>query len=105
MSDALPLTTISAGGQARFRQFATDLWNFRDLFVSFIERDLKVRYKQTALGAIWVIIQPLATAGAFALIFGKVAKMPTEGLPYTLFYLAALVPWVNFAQALTGSAG
>lgn len=81
-----------------------DFWLYRDLLFSLIERDLKLRYKQTAMGVVWVILQPLVTAGAFALIFGKVAKMPVGDLPYGLFYLSALVPWVCFAQALSASA-
>lgn len=98
------ITTISADRAIAWRQLLLDLWRYRDLFFSLIERDVKVRYKQTAMGVVWVILQPLVMAGAFALIFGKVVKMPVGGMPYSLFYLSALVPWVCFSQALFASA-
>ena len=98
------ITRISADRHERFRQFLADLWDYRELFWTFVERDIKVRYKQTALGVIWVILQPLFMAGAFAGIFGGIAKMPTDGLPYAIFYLGALVPWNTFATALSSSA-
>jgi lipopolysaccharide transport system permease protein len=97
-------TVISAERHERVRQFLKDLWDYRELFWTFVERDVKVRYKQTALGVVWVILQPLFMMGAFSLIFGKVARMPSDGLPYSLFYLAALVPWNTFATALSQSA-
>src|SRR2546428_8217846 len=102
MSQAI--TVISAERHERIRQFLKDLWDYRELFWTFVQRDVKVRYKQTALGVIWVVLQPLFMMGAFSLIFGKIAKMPTDGLPYALFYLAALVPWNTFAVALNQSA-
>lgn len=102
----MPATTtiISAERHERIRQFLRDLWDYRELFWTFVERDVKVRYKQTALGVVWVILQPLFMMGAFSIIFGKIAKMPTDGLPLPLFYLAALVPWNTFATALSQSA-
>lgn len=96
-------TVISAERHERLRQFLKDLWDYRELFWTFVERDVKVRYKQTALGVIWVILQPLFMMGAFSIIFGKIAQMPTDGLPLPLFYLAALVPWNTFATALSQS--
>jgi len=102
MSEAI--TIISADRHERLRQFLKDLWDYRELFWTFVERDIKVRYKQTALGVIWVVLQPLFITGAFSLIFGKVAQMPSDGLPYALFYLSALVPWTTFATALSQSA-
>ena len=98
------ITVISAERHERIRQFLRDLWDYRELFWTFVERDVKVRYKQTALGVIWVVLQPLFMMGAFSIIFGKIAKMPTDGLPLPLFYLAALVPWNTFATALSQSA-
>lgn len=98
------VTVISAEGHERVRQFLKDLWDYRELFLTFVQRDIKVRYKQTVLGVIWVILQPLFMAGAFSLIFGKIAQMPTDGLPYTVFYIAAIVPWNTFATALSQSA-
>lgn len=97
-------TVISADQRERLRQFLRDLWHYRELFGTFVERDLKVRYKQTALGVIWVVLQPLFMTGAFAGIFGGIAKMPTDGLPYALFYLGALVPWNTFASAFSSAA-
>jgi len=99
-----PATIISAERHERIRQFLRDLWDYRELFWTFVERDVKVRYKQTALGVVWVVLQPLFMMGAFSIIFGKIAKMPTDGLPLPLFYLAALVPWNTFATALSQSA-
>lgn len=101
---ATSVTIISAGRHEQFRQFLKDLWDYRELFLTFVQRDIKVRYKQTALGVIWVILQPLFMVGAFSLIFGKIARMPTDGLPYTMFYIAAIVPWNTFATALSQSA-
>ena len=97
-------TVISAERHERLRQFLKDLWDYRELFYTFLERDVKIRYKQTALGIIWVILQPLFMMGAFSIIFGKIARMPSDGLPYALFYLGALVPWSTFATAVTGCA-
>jgi len=86
------------------RTFA-DVWAYRELLYFFIWRDVKVRYKQTALGAGWAIIQPLMTMVVFTVFFGHLARMPSDGLPYPVFSLAALVPWTYFAAALgNGSA-
>jgi len=81
-----------------------DLWDYRELLYFFVWRDIKVRYKQTALGAAWAIIQPLFTMLVFSLAFGKLAKMPSDGIPYPLFAYTALAPWSFFAQGLTQSA-
>ena len=97
-------TIISADRRERWIQFLKDLWDYRELFQTFMLRDLLVRYKQTVLGVLWVILQPLFMSGAFAMIFGGIVGMPTDGLPYTLFYLAALVPWTTFSTALSSSA-
>ncbi|MEO0795892.1 MAG: ABC transporter permease [Verrucomicrobiota bacterium] len=103
-NESLPITEIQAGRKARIQQFFWDLWMYRDLFMAFLTRDIKVRYKQTILGITWVVIQPLATAGAFSMIFGGIAQMPVGSMPYPVFYLAALVVWSNFANSLSGSA-
>ena len=68
-------------------------------------RDIKLRYKQTVMGVAWAVIQPLFTMAVFALFFGKLAKMPSDGKPYSLFVLAALLPWQLFSYALTQSSG
>lgn len=78
-----------------------ELWAYRELLYFLIWRDVKVRYKQTALGVAWAIIQPVFTMVVFSLFFGRLAKMPSDGIPYPLFSYAALVPWTFFAQGLT----
>jgi lipopolysaccharide transport system permease protein len=77
-----------------------ELWEYRELLYFFVWRDLKVRYKQTVIGVLWVVLQPLMTMGVFTIFFGRLAKLPSEGLPYPVFYFAALVPWAYFATAL-----
>ncbi len=77
-----------------------DLWDYRELLFFFVWRDIKVRYKQTVIGAGWAIIQPFFTMVIFSLFFGMLAKMSSEGLPYPLFYYSALLPWMYFANAL-----
>ena len=78
----------------------TELWHSRELLYFFVWKDVKVRYKQTAIGAAWVILQPLLTMLIFTLFFGRLAKMPSGGLPYPLFYYCALLPWLYFASSL-----
>ena len=77
-----------------------ELWASRELLYFFVWRDIKVRYKQTAIGAAWAVIQPFMTMVAFSLFFGKLAKMPSHGLPYPIFYYSALLPWTYFSGAL-----
>lgn len=81
----------------------TELWSYRELLYFLTWRDVSVRYKQTLLGAAWAILQPLLTMVVFSLFFGKLAGMPSDGLPYPLFSFAALVPWSFFASGLTQS--
>jgi lipopolysaccharide transport system permease protein len=78
-----------------------ELWLYRELLYFLIWRDVKVRYKQTLLGAAWAIIQPFFTMVVFSLFFGRLAKIPSDGIPYPVFSYAALVPWTFFAQGLT----
>ena len=80
-----------------------DLWEYRELLYFLIWRDIKVRYKQTALGATWAIIQPFFTMVVFSIFFGHLAKVPSDGIPYPLFSFAALVPWTFFANGLSQS--
>ena len=77
-----------------------ELWAYRELLYFLIWRDVKVRYKQTALGVSWAIIQPVCTMIIFSLFFGRLAKMPSDGIPYPIFSYAALVPWTFFALGL-----
>jgi lipopolysaccharide transport system permease protein len=98
-----PLTVIvPTRGFASF-QFR-EVWEYRELLRFLAERDLKVRYKQTLLGAAWAVIQPLFTMIVFTLFFGKLGRMPSDGLPYSVFSYTALVPWTFFATNLTMSA-
>ena len=76
------------------------LWQYRELLYFFVWRDIKVRYKQTVVGAAWAVFQPLMTMAVFSLFFGKLAKMPSNGLPYPVFYFSALLPWTYFSGAL-----
>jgi lipopolysaccharide transport system permease protein len=77
-----------------------EIWAYRELLYFFVWRDIKVRYKQTVIGAAWAILQPFMTMVVFSLFFGKLAKMPSHGLPYPVFYYSALLPWMYFAGAL-----
>jgi lipopolysaccharide transport system permease protein len=81
-----------------------ELWEYRELLYFLVWRDVKVRYKQTALGASWAIIQPFCTMVVFSLFFGRLAGMPSDGIPYPIFAYAALVPWTFFANGVTQSA-
>jgi lipopolysaccharide transport system permease protein len=80
-----------------------DLWAYRELLYFLVWRDIKVRYKQTALGAAWAIIQPVMTMVVFSVFFGRLAKVPSDGIPYPVFAFAALLPWQLFAFSLTES--
>jgi lipopolysaccharide transport system permease protein len=80
-----------------------ELWEYRELLYFLTWRDVKVRYKQTALGAIWAILQPFLTMVVFSVFFGKLARIPSEGIPYPIFSFAALVPWTFFANGLNMS--
>ena len=80
-----------------------ELWDYRELLYFLTWRDIKVRYKQTVLGAAWAILQPLLTMAVFSLFFGSLAKMPSDGVPYPIFAYAALVPWTFFVYSLTQS--
>ena len=76
-----------------------ELWSYRELLYFFVWRDIKIRYKQTAIGAAWAILQPFLNMLVFSL-FGKLAHIPSDGLPYAIFYYSALLPWMYFAAAL-----
>src|ERR1700692_3656122 len=77
-----------------------ELWAYRELLYFFVWRDIKVRYKQTVIGAAWAILQPLMTMLVFSLFFGRLAKIPSQGLPHPIFYYCALLPWTYFATAM-----
>lgn len=82
-----------------------ELWRYRDLFYFLVWRDIKVRYAQSVLGIGWAIIQPLAFMVVFTVIFGKLAKIDSDGVPYAIFSYTALVPWTYFSTALTSATG
>jgi lipopolysaccharide transport system permease protein len=77
-----------------------ELWEYRELLYFFVWRDVKIRYKQTAIGAAWAVLQPFLTMLVFSLFFGRLAKLPANGLPYPIFFYCALLPWSYFATAL-----
>lgn len=81
-----------------------ELWVYRELLYFFIWRDIKVRYKQTLLGAAWAILQPFFTMIVFSIFFGQLAKIPSDGIPYPIFSYTGLLPWTFFASGLTNSA-
>lgn len=80
-----------------------ETWMYRDLARVLAARDIKIRYKQTVLGALWAVLQPIITMVVFSLVFGGLAKIPSEGYPYPIFVYAALLPWTFFANAVTTS--
>jgi lipopolysaccharide transport system permease protein len=80
-----------------------EVWEYRELLYFLVWRDIKVRYKQTALGAAWAIIQPVFSMVVFSIFFGKLAKMPSDGIPYPIFAFTGLVPWTFFANGLSQS--
>lgn len=80
-----------------------EIWDYRELFYFLTKRDIKVRYKQTVLGGLWAIIQPAFTMIVFTLFFGRLAGVPSDGLPYPIFVYAGLLPWTYFANAVTAS--
>lgn len=98
----LPVTVIEPPKRWASLQLS-ELWAYRELLYFLIWRDVKVRYKQTVLGAAWAIIQPFFTMVVFSIFFGKLGKMPSDGVPYPLFSYAALLPWTYFAQAVSES--
>ena len=85
------------------RGMIRELWAFRELIYFMAWRDVKVRYKQTVLGVLWAVIQPFFTMVLFTLLFGQLAKIPTDGIPGPIFYFSALVPWIYFSTTFTNA--
>lgn len=100
--DHARLTEISASGHS-LRAELRELWAYRDLLVLLIQRDVSIRYKQSAVGIGWAVLQPLLTTLIFTVVFGKFAKLPSEGYPYALYTMCAMVPWTFFTRALGGA--
>ena len=103
-SDTAPPAMIIRPSRGWVSLKLPELWLYRELLYFLVWRDIKVRYKQTALGAAWAIIQPFFTMLVFTLFFGKLANIQSDGIPYALFSYAALVPWTFFANGLSQSA-
>jgi lipopolysaccharide transport system permease protein len=98
-----PSVTILEPGR-RETAYWRDLWRYRELFYFLAWRDILVRYKQTAFGVAWALLQPLLTMAVFTIVFGRLAKLPSEGVPYPILVFAALLPWQFFAAAVTNGA-
>ena len=96
-------TTVIETSKSLFELNLREIWHFRELMYFLVWRDVKVRYKQTAMGAVWVILQPTLAIIVFTVIFAYFAKIPSEGLPYPVFALAGLLPWTYFSLAMTRS--
>jgi len=84
-------------------EWLQEFWHYRELFYFLVWRNVKIRYKQTVLGASWAVIQPFCTMIVFTLFFGRLAKMPSDGIPYPVFSYSALLPWTYFSGALTAA--
>lgn len=85
------------------KQYYKDLWSYRELFYFLAWKDILVRYKQTAVGIVWAFIRPLLTMVVFTVIFGRLAKLPDEGVPYPILVFAAMLPWQFFESAISES--
>jgi lipopolysaccharide transport system permease protein len=101
MPSEQPILVIEAGRAER--HYWHDLWRYRELFFFLAWRDILVRYKQTAIGMIWALGRPLITVLVFTLVFSKLAKLPSEGVPYPILVFAALLPWQFFSSAFSGA--
>ncbi len=100
----LPVTVIKASHGWRAIDLS-ELWRYRELVYFLAWRDVKVRYKQTVLGILWALLQPVAAMAIFTVFLGQLAKVPSDGVPYALFAYVGLLPWTYFANAATGAAG
>lgn len=88
---------------AAAKDYWRDIWRYRELLFFLARRDVSVRYKQTMIGIEWAVVRPLATMLIFTLVFGKIAKLPSEGVPYALLVFSGLLPWFLFASVLGDS--
>lgn len=100
-SKASPTLVIEAGKLEK--QYFKDLWRYRELFYILAWRDVLVRYKQTVIGLLWAILRPVVTMVVFTFVFGKLANMPSEGVPYPILVFAAMLPWQFFSSAISES--
>jgi lipopolysaccharide transport system permease protein len=97
------LIVIEPRGRLRLLDIR-EMWSSRELLWMLARRDIKVRYKETILGALWAILRPALTMLIFSVVFGRLARLPSDGVPYPVFVLAGLLPWMFFAQAVSGAA-
>src|SRR5258706_13335471 len=102
-NDPPPTIRVDAQGKLTFLNWA-ELWHYREILYFLVERDFKLRYRQTVLGVSWAVIQPLITMVVFTFIFGGVAKVSSDGIPYPIFSFAALVPWTFFMNGVSVAA-
>jgi lipopolysaccharide transport system permease protein len=102
-SESARWLVIEAGKQEK--QYFRDLWRYRELFYILAWRDVIVRYKQTVIGVLWAVLRPLITMVVFTVIFGRLAKLPSEGVPYPILVYVAMLPWQFFASSLSESSG
>jgi lipopolysaccharide transport system permease protein len=100
MSDRAPSALIIEAGRTE-KHYWADLWRYRELFYFLAWRDILVRYKQTAIGITWALLQPFLTMIVLTVVFGKLAKLPSEGVPYPILVFAAMLPWQFFANSLS----
>ena len=100
---AEPPSRIVIQAGASERHYWADLWRYRELLFTLAQRDVRVRYKQTVIGVAWAVIRPLGIMLVFTLIFGRIAKLPSEGAPYTLLVFTGMLPWLFFASAVSES--
>jgi lipopolysaccharide transport system permease protein len=98
------VTEISQAGRS-LRADLREIWMYRDLLLLLTWRDISLRYRQSLLGVGWTVVQPLILMTIFSIVFGRFAQLPSDGVPYPLFVLCALVPWLYFSRALTGASG
>ncbi len=103
MTSPTSFRTLRIQPRNTWRLDLRELWEYRELLWILALRDIKVRYKQTVLGVLWVILQPLTAMTIFSLVFGHLAKLPSDGLPYPIFVFTALLPWTFFANAVTSA--
>lgn len=109
MASSIPERTLKPSrlviqpGRGFFHLDLQALWNYRELFYFLVWRDVKVRYKQTVIGVGWALLQPVLTMLIFTVIFGHLAHLPSDGLPYPIFAFTALLPWTYFSQAISRS--
>lgn len=102
-AESAPAVLVIEGSSGWRALSLAEVWRRRELLYFFVWRDLKVRYKQTVLGAAWAVIQPLFSMAVFALFFGKLSRMPSDGVPYPLFSFLGLLPWTYFSSVLSSA--